>query len=49
VVVIVDSDLLAREELFALELLGSAPLSRRRIPPLLAQETPQAPEELIAA
>src|SRR5215203_2610192 len=48
VVVVVDSDLLAREELLAGEPLGRAPLNRRRAPALLAQETSQPPEELLA-
>ena len=46
-VVVVDPDLTAREELFVREGYGRAPLPRRPPGALLAQETPQAPEELV--
>src|SRR5919199_4266229 len=46
-VVVVDPDLATREELLVSEACGRAPLPRRRPRALLAQKTPQAPEELI--
>jgi hypothetical protein len=48
VVVVVDANLLAREELLAVELLGRTPLPRRHAPALLAQEATQSPEEFFA-
>ena len=46
-VVVVDPDLTAREELLVRQRKGRAPLPRRPPGALLAQETPQAPEELV--
>jgi len=47
VVVVVDPNLLAREELLVREASGRAPLPRRRPRALLAQEAPQASEQLL--
>src|SRR5918998_5779577 len=49
VVVVVDANLPAREELLALKLFGCTPIPRRRTPALLAQEATQPPEEFFAA
>src|ERR687889_369720 len=46
-VVVVDPDLTAREELFVREGKGRAPLPRRLPGALFAQKTPEAPEELV--
>ncbi len=48
-VVVVDVDLLAREELLTGELLGRTPLAGRRPPALLTQKTPEPLKKLVAA
>ncbi len=48
VIVVVDVNLLTREELLAPELLGRTPLAGRRTSTLLAQEAPEPLKELVA-